>query len=375
MVENRSGTYFVLVREEAGKDAPDINTRIRSFKVQYTDPELVAALLEKHLSRFGKITTLTGRKLIVAEDLPDFLDRLGGMLAEIDVQPRQILIEAKILEIALDADQTYGIDWTIPFRLEGGAGSFGQQALAPLNLAGLFIEAVTPEFEAFLNALHSNGRVRTLSAPKLLVLENQEAEVVVGDRIGYKVTTTINQVTTESIEFLESGVILKVKAAVDRSGRVLLDVHPEVSTGSVSAGIPSLTTTEVTTQLLADDGQKIFIGGLIKNSDSESRAGVPILRDIPLLGGLFSRTEQRSAATETIVLITPHVLSNERRLVSGSNARQIVAEERELKAKAQYLRRSLPSETSKWKAWLGLDKGVPDDVGEASGPGERDAGP
>ena len=103
------------------------------------------------------------------------------------------------------------------------------------------------------------GRVRTLSTPKLLALEHEEAEVIIGDRIGYRVTTTINQVTTESIEFLESGIILNVQPYVDRNGRIMMDIHPEVSTGTITNdGMPNQTTTEVTTQLLADDGQTIF---------------------------------------------------------------------------------------------------------------------
>ena len=95
------------------------------------------------------------------------------------------------------------------------------------------------------------GRVRTLSTPTLLALEYEEPEVIVGDRLGFRVTTTINQVTTESVEFLESGVILKLKAWVDREGRLLLQVHPEVSTGVIDDGIPNQTTAEVTTTLLA----------------------------------------------------------------------------------------------------------------------------
>ena len=139
-------------------------------------------------------------------------------------------------------------------------------------------------------------------------MEDQEAEVVIGDRLGYRVTTTTNQVTTESIEFIESGVILKVRAQVDRAGDVLLSIHPEVSTGTINDGIPSLTTTEVTTQLLAENGQKVFIGGLIRNTESQSRNGVPVLGDLPIVGGLFSSRDRLSVNSETIVLITPRLV-------------------------------------------------------------------
>ena len=341
-VEHQGRTYMIVAREEVGQEVAGGHTQIRAFKVQYTDSEVVADLLTKHLSRFGKITTIPERNLLVAEDLPDFLDRLGAMLVEIDVEPRQILIEAKILEITLDSDSVYGIDWSTPFRLNGGSGLLGAQGLALPGLAGLFAQVVTPDFEVFLNALSSKGRVRTLSTPKLLVLENQEAEVVIGDRTGFRVTTTINQVTTESVEFVESGVILKVRAAIDRSGRVLLDIHPEVSNAVVTDGIPSLTTTEVTTQMLAEDGEKIFIGGLIRNTASDTRTGVPVLSDLPLIGGLFSRSEKLTLSTETIVLITPYVVSTMREAVAEASNKMIEAAEIDFQLKTDYILSTVP---------------------------------
>jgi len=148
-----------------------------------------------------------------------------------------------------------------------------------------------------------------LSTPKLLALEGQEASVIIGDRRGFQVTTTINQVTSETIEFLESGVILRVTPQVDEDGNVLLDVHPEVSTGNVDAnGIPSQVTTEVTTQLLVPSDRTAFIGGLIKHTATISQDGVPVLRRVPVIRRMFSNEERTEVNTETIVLITPRIV-------------------------------------------------------------------
>ena len=327
--ENRGGTYLIFEREDVGKDSVHGNTEIRNFKVQYTDPQVVADLLTKHLSRYGQITTLEDRNLLVAEDLPEFLDRLEKMLTKVDAQPRQILIVARILEITLDENQVYGIDWS----LASGNLTFGTEGLAPTGISGFFLEFMSGDLEVQLNALSNEGRVRTLSTPKLLVLENQEAEVLIGDRTGFRVTTTINQVTTENIEFIESGVILKVKASVDQSQRIVLDVHPEVSNTTVSDGIPSQTTTEVTTQFVAEDGQKIFIGGLIKDSVTARRRGVPVLKDVPLFGNLFARTDDVVVNTETVVLIEPHIVDPDNRVVSEEYGERIESLETELRPK------------------------------------------
>ena len=342
VVDNQGGTYYVLKREDFGLDAVSGNTEVRSLKVQYSDPAVVGELLQKHLSRFGKITPLPKRRILVVEDLPPFLERVTAVLREVDAPPKQILIEAQILEITLDSNQTYGVDWRIPFRLRDGDGSgqIGQSGLTPAGIAGFFFEYVTPDLEVFLNALRAKGRVRTLSTPKLLVLENEEAEVIIGDRTGFKVTTTINQVTTESIQFIESGVILKIGASIDRDNRVLLDVHPEVSTATVNNGIPSLTTTEVTTRMRARDGQGIFIGGLIRTNDVQSRSGIPVLSDLPLIGAAFSRTEERAITTETIVLITPHLVDDT--VGFPATIERIEKEEPALAARRAYIEQHLP---------------------------------
>ena len=307
VAERRGDGYVVMERAQAGLDAVSANTSMRTFKVQYSNPKAVADILAKHLSRYGKITALGDRNMIVVEDLPDFVERIRKLLAEIDVQPRQILIEAKILEITLDRNESFGIDWSKIFSASGNS-AFGTRGLTSPP-PGFFFSLVNDNVNLYLTALTSKGRVQALSTPKLLALENQEASTVIGDRTGYKVTTTINQITTESIQFLETGVILKVTPSVDEQNRILLKIHPEVSSASIApSGIPSKKSTEVTTQLLAEDGQAIFIGGLIKRNSDYRRSGVPLLSDIPMLGAAFSSTTDTLSNTETVILITPHIV-------------------------------------------------------------------
>ncbi|MEG7521516.1 MAG: hypothetical protein M3H12_00220 [Chromatiales bacterium] len=308
-VEKRNGNYFIVERGEVGKYSDSGITEIRSFKVQYTKLSEVESILKKHLSSYGKITALTDRKMLVVEDLPSFLEKIERLLAAIDTEPKQILIEAKVLEVTLSDRDSFGVDWTKFFTSQGGLGSFGTQGLSNPGSPGLLFQFVGPNLELALDALKERGRLRTLSAPKLLAMEGNTAEAVVGTRLGYRVTTTINLVTSESIEFLETGVILKVTPSVDQQGRILLDIHPEVSDGSVSDdGIPSKTTTQLSTRMLVPDGQTVFLGGLIKRNTSESREGVPILGDLPVLGAVFSNRSKSLVSTEIVVLITPKIV-------------------------------------------------------------------
>ncbi len=240
-------------------------------------------------------------------------------MLELDAQPKQVLIEAKVLEVTLDDGESYGIDWNKVFDSPNATnGSFGTNALAAGNAvvgpkqAGFFFSLANKNLELFLEAQTTRNRVKTLSTPKLLAMENQEAKAVIGKSTGYKVTTTINQVTTESIQFLESGVILRVTPSVDQQGRVLLKVHPEVSSTTLNAGIPDKKSTEVTTDLLCEDGQSVFIGGLMKKISTKDKTGVPILGDIPGIGRLFSTTTETVNNTETVVIITPRIIQDPR---------------------------------------------------------------
>jgi type II secretory pathway component GspD/PulD (secretin) len=308
-VEYRDGNYFIVEREEVGQYNQSSLTTVRSFKIQYTEPSQVESIVKTYLSNYGKITILKDRNILVVEDQPAFIYKIESLLSEIDREPKQILIEARILEVTLTDNASYGLDWSKVFTHDDGAGSFGIQNLGDSGSPGLFFQYLSPKLEVALDALKERGRLRTLSTPKLLAMEDRTAETVVGTRLGFRVTTTINQVTSESIEFLETGIILKVTPSVDRQGKILLDIHPEVSDGSVSDdGIPSKTTTQLSTRMLVPDGQTVFLGGLIKHNSNESREGVPILGDLPAVGRLFSNQSKNLTATEIVVLISPKII-------------------------------------------------------------------
>jgi type II secretory pathway component GspD/PulD (secretin) len=312
-VERVGDSYFVMSREEAKQYSQGGVTTTRAFDIQYADPAEALKLLTPYLSGYGKITALPERKVLVVEDTPPFIARVQAILQQVDQRPNQILIEARILEVSLDDEESYGVDWQKVFPSNDGSGSVGTRALnaaAGSATRGFFFQVENSDISAALSLLSEQGRVRTLSTPQLLALENQEASVIVGDRQGYRDTTTINQVTTESIQFLESGVILRVTPTVDSAGRIMLSIHPEVSNGTIVAGIPSQTTTEVTTRLLVPSGRTVFIGGLMKHTLTERNQGVPGLKRIPVLRRLFANDVKIGNNTETVVLITPHLVSD-----------------------------------------------------------------
>ena len=319
VVERHNKNYYISKSDTAGQTIAGGLKQIRTYKIQYSSINKVAEILENHLSRFGQIDILEERGVLVVEDLPGFLDQIEDILLDLDHEPAQILIEARILNITLDDTQDLGVDWSRAFTSKEGKGSFGTTGFAESIVSaaasgavagppGFFFTYLNDKIEVTLTALSKKGKVQALSTPKLLALEHQEAQVIIGERTGYRVTTTINQVTQESVEFIESGVILKVTPSIDRFGRIMMEIHPEVSKTTLKDGIPSLTTTEVSTRLLVKDGQTAFIGGLIRNDMTSDHDGVPFLEDIPLIGALFSKSSDFISKTETVVVIRPQII-------------------------------------------------------------------
>ncbi len=334
MVEKRKQTYFILPEDQAGKAPGSGFTVVKAIPVRYTDAAELETKLGDYLSDFGKITAVPDRKLLMVEDQPGYVYRIAQLLEELDRRPHQVLIEAKLLEVRLNDEESFGIDWAAFFSLGNGEASGGLQGVGSpgtSGTAGFFFDILDSDYEVAIRALERDGRVRNLASPKVVTLENKEAEVIIGDRQGYAVTTTINQVTSESIEFLESGVILRVTPNIDDSGQILLTIHPEVSNGTVDdRGIPSQTTTEVTTQLLVPSGKSIFIGGLMRGAITETEAGIPVLGKVPGLRWAFGSRSRTTQNTETVVVITPRLLDPVFDDINSQAIRDIESTEREM---------------------------------------------
>ncbi|WBS01075.1 hypothetical protein OU994_22590 [Pseudoduganella sp. SL102] len=337
-VIERAGGFLISDPKAGAKEAAGIE--VASLKVRYADVKKVGEILARQVGALGTVTVLEQTRSVVIESTDAGIARARQALRAIDVAPQQILIEAKILEITLDQSENFGIDWAHVFNANGpdivGATGFATRAGPRFHL-GL----VNNSIEVYLSALSNKGRVHTLATPRLLALEDQEATTNVGDRLGYRLTTTINNVTSESIEFLDTGVILRVTPSVDAEGRILLKVRPEVSSGSISAGIPSKKTTEVNTQLVANDGQAVLIGGLIKNSRTYRRQGLPFLSDLPVVGKAFSSTDDGGMTTETIVVITPRIVPAGGIAIDDASVRKLHQAEHGMEQRAGTLDRKL----------------------------------
>ena len=243
-------------------------------------------------------------------------------LRKLDILPYQVLIEAAITEVSLTNDLRFGLQWNFtPSSSYNGTLTESATSLNLVRNVPGFSFAFSPgsTINGVLNTLETKTHVNVVSAPKLLVLNNQTAVLQVGDQVPIATqnsTSTIdpNAPTINSIEYRDTGVILRVTPRVNASGLVLLDIAQEVSDVNLSAargtGInsPTISTRRISTSVAVQDGEVLALGGLIRNMQTKGRSGLPFLSQIPVIGGLFGRQTTSGGKIELIVLLKPRVI-------------------------------------------------------------------
>lgn len=283
-----------------------------------------------------KITADEVNNALLVLATPQDYALVGAALEQLDIPPLQVMIEATIAEVTLTRDLSNGLQYYFNsgrFKLTQSENSSGSVASTFPGLNILYSGGANAS--VVLNLMESLTDVRVLSSPNLLVINNQTAQLQVGDQVPIATQSAVSTLTStsqviNSIEYRDTGVILKVTPRVNAGGLVLLDVSQEVSgvstTTSSTLNSPTISQRRVSSSAAVQDGQTVALGGLITDSRNNANNGIPWLHDLPGLGWLFGTEDDSVNRTELLVLITPHVVRNR------DEARAVTAE----------LRRKLP---------------------------------
>jgi general secretion pathway protein D len=245
---------------------------------------------------------------------------IEAAIRRLDVPPRQVLIEATIAEVSLSDNLSYGVRWFI----ENEDWELGFNAPVPTSASG---EGLAFAFfdqdssvRAFFDLLSANSNVKFLSTPQVMVLDNQTANIRVGDQI--PVTTRSSQSTTNpdapivtEVQYRDTGTLLTVTPRINSGGQVTLEISQEVSLPGTSpavggSGNVSIAQRTINSSVTVQSGQTVVLGGLILESTTEGRSGIPVLQDIPLMGGLFSKKTEDVFRTELLITVKPQVITN-----------------------------------------------------------------
>ncbi len=250
---------------------------------------------------------------------------IEGMLRKIDIIPLQVLIEATIAEVDLNDLLQYGTQFF--FKADHVANTLGPLsglpqlgALSFPSTAPFFTLSKSPNFA--LSALAAVTKVKVLSAPQVMVLDNQPARIQVGQQVPVLTGTATSTLAAgapvvNSVDYHSTGVIMQVTPRVNSGGLVSLDIAQEVSDVAAAAtntisGSPTFDDQTFRTRVAVQDGQTVGMAGLIRDNASNGNSGIPFLKDIPILGTLVSTQSNSRMRTELLVLITPHVVHDQR---------------------------------------------------------------
>lgn len=354
--EHGNFIYVYTTEEIKQMEAAARQKSMRLFRLRYTTAAEAKELITPLLSPDGKITTTppaekgiagntdaaggdntANEDVLVVIDFPDRIEAIGKMLADIDVRPKQVLIEATILRAQLNEDNALGIDFNLiggvdfqnvssvsnpadqnltigalpPKDFQKGTAALNTDFAGQVPKGGMTFGIIHNNVAAFVRALEQVTDTNVLANPKVLTLNKQRGEVVVGRRDGYLTTTVTETSAVQNVEFLETGTQLRFRPFIGNDGYVRMEVHPEDSTGGLTAAnLPFEQTTEVTTNIIVRDGHTILIGGLFREVTSASRDQVPIAGNIPVAGALFRNTKDNTQREEVIILLTVKIIKD-----------------------------------------------------------------
>ena len=245
---------------------------------------------------------MASNDMVVIQDYESNLKIIDQIIQRLDVQPVQVLIEAVIISVELDKDTQLGVNFAVVDNLGQQLGTIGAGAAINGNVGftpasvltaagkiaagtvadpngfasatnGIKYGFISNNITGFVRALETVGSTKILASPRILVLNKQRAEIQLGQRLGFKSTTTQNIIgTTQAVQFLNTGTLLRLRPFVSSDGIVRMEIHPERSQGNVDAttGLPTQTVAELTTNVMVPDGATLVIGGLMEDEDDLS---------------------------------------------------------------------------------------------------------
>jgi len=333
IIDESSGTILLIetpqaiaLIEEAVKEL-DQPLASAVFDINYARSEDVKAYVNAYITPgLGQVIIDERDNKIIVSDLPRRLERIRGLIKEIDESSRQVMLTAKIVQVDLDSKFYRGIEWE---KL------FSNPELHNLDFAGKFpVSPVSANYQKIsvgtlsrddyslvLKLLQEYGSVKTVSQPRILAVNNEEAKILIGVKDAF-ITQVLSQgqsttVTSETVQFIDVGVKLKVVPTINKQGFITMKIKPEVSsiketiTTSSGSRIPIVQTSEAETVVKVKDGAMIIIAGFMKDSDTQNISSAPGLSKIPLIGALFKAKTRETPKSELIVFLTPKLVSGD----------------------------------------------------------------
>ena len=297
--------------EQKKKDLLPLETRI--IFVHNSNAEEIGDALQKVVSKRGNIEVDMGSNALIVNDIEENIEKIEEIVKNLDIKHLQVDINAKLVEVDVEAKRELGIKWDMfnlhKFDIQAVGAAGGNQQL-PISSGEISVGTVQSwgELSAVLQALEQENKANIISNPRITTVDNREATILVGKEIPLIVADEAGNPITELTKI---GIMLKVTPHVNTDRTITLDLHPEVSelqSESTQQGGVIIATAEADTRVDVANGQTAVIGGLIKKLETDIRTGVPFLKDVPILGGLFSSSSKVKKKQELVIFVTPTIV-------------------------------------------------------------------
>ena len=254
---------------------------------------------------------------------PSDYEKIEAAIRKLDIVPRQVLVDVTVAEVSLTGDLQFGLEWYFAQskNLEGGT-AFANGNRGTLTgfregaASGAQYVWSNARVGALMHILQNDSRAKVISSPHIMVTDNQTAKIQVGQQISVTtqqqsgVATSTGLVST--FQYLNTGILLSVTPHINTGGMVTMEINQEVSTvGDAPAGSnPPINRRAVQSTVVVKSGEMMVLGGLIQDQANKSASGLPLLSQIPIIGGLFGTQGFKDTRTELVFMITPRVVSN-----------------------------------------------------------------
>lgn len=276
-------------------------------------------------ARFQVVAYKETNSIIVISDPQDW-DRILKIIKELDRKRDQVLVEALIVEITLNDNDSLGFDLNALIDLIPGASGLissntglMQESIQTGGLYGLTIgllNGTIPSAYAILNANKENTNFKILSTPEIVTLDNEEATITIGEQIPFLTSSRVDEQNNviSTYEYKDIGIVLKITPQINKNRFITLTINQQVKKlveGTTVLENPSVYNREITSKVTIKDSRTIVIGGLIRDDTVTITQKVPILGDIPILGLLFRKKTNQRIRTNLLIFITPHIVTDE----------------------------------------------------------------
>lgn len=377
-VEEGKFIYVYTQEEFARMQALDRKTESRMFELEHLSAQDASEFATPLLSDRGKLSFIgeveggieqdlgamgadswAKSAILVVNDYPENLGRVAELLEEIDTAPRQVVVDATIASVLVSENDAFGVDFAlignldvtelinplgpvtdmlrgsesppagtggnVPTPVYGGANGLpayaGQSTPGNTGGPGNFkLGLVAGDAAVFVRALDTVTDTMVLARPRLMALNRQRAQVLVGRRVAYLSTTSTDTTTTQTVQYLDTGVKLMVRPFISKDDSIRMELYPSVSDAQLRAitsggvegtiDVPDENTNEISTNVRVQNGQTLVLGGLFQEDTRVTNSQVPFLGDIPLLGAAFGGHDNQVTRREIIFLITPTIVED-----------------------------------------------------------------